>query len=181
MFANRLHLKIGLIVFVVIVLGGVGLWLPAWLNIKDMHGQIAKAEEQLGIARGRTDGLAQLAREVEQLRSQVATNNRIIPAQAELANVLRQLSVQLDEHGLTGKGMSTGEARPVADCQGLPVSLTVTGRGQDVLKFVQSVESLPRMIQVESLAMGTGKDQDGRVEADLELTTFFSSSEQGGH
>jgi len=178
--ADRFNFRIGLICLGVLLVVGVGLWLPTWLSIKDLRVDIAKAEERLGIARGRTDGLAKLAREVDQLRTQVSTNSRIIPEQAELANVLRKLSVQLDHHGLTGKGMSTGEPKPIEDCLGLPVGMTVVGAGRDVLAFIEAVERMPRMIQVDAFELDSGEKHNGQVEARVELTTFYSPADEEG-
>jgi Tfp pilus assembly protein PilO len=176
--AERFNLRLGLIGLGVLLAVGVGLWLPTWLGIESLRVDITRAEQRLGIARGRTDGLARLARQVDQLRTQVANNSRIIPEQAELASVLRKLSVQLDHHRLTGKGMSTGEPKPIEDCLGLPVGMTVAGDGRNVLAFIESVEQMPRMIQVDAYELDAGDEHRGRVEARIQLTAFYSPAEE---
>jgi Tfp pilus assembly protein PilO len=160
----------------VLVVGGIGLGLimPLWHNTKQTRLEIGQLERDLGIKRGRTDGLSALAMEVDGLRSRIAANNKVIPPRIELAEVLRELSVQIESENLVSQGISTEAAVDGTDYTALPLELTLSGRAPAIFRFVDRIESMPRMIQVNSLDIETDKPTDQAVEAKVKLHTFYS-------
>lgn len=153
-------------------------WWPMVRDIRQIESQIAQAETDLGLTRGRTDGLAQLAMRVEDLRAQSAMNNKEIPQSAEMAGVLRQLSVQIEHASLTGQGISTLESRQREEVIELPVELTFSGQSQLVFGFVERIENMPRLIHVDSLRIARDATQKGQVNASVKLRTFFSPEQE---
>lgn len=154
------------------------LWWPVQNDIGALRAKIAKSEQELGIARDRTDGLAKLAEEVNRLRHEVAGSNKEVPAQSEMAAMLRELSVQIESENLTGQGINMLAAKAGEDYLTQPVELTFSGRSLDAFRFVNRLENMPRLVQVESVAMRQEPDSGGqRVKASLRLNTFFYTPE----
>ncbi len=158
----------------------LGLCMPMWMGINTLRSEIDAAEERLGIARGRTDGLARLAREVNRLREEVAATSRVIPSEPDLAAVLRQLSVESQQQQLQPDGMSTGDPVHSDDWFAVPVGVVLTGQSRDVFAFIDQVEQMPRMIQVDAYTMVAEPEHNGRVEAALKLTTFYAPDDLPG-
>jgi len=151
MRVDKSQMRFGLIVAGLVVAYAAGLWWPQANAIKKFNGQIAEAEQQLGMTKGRTDGLAELATEVDDLRRMVETNNKEIPEHAELATVLRDISLQIESTNLAGQGISTKPTIEKPDYVALPVDLTFSGSSVSVFRFIDRVESMRRLTQVEGM------------------------------
>ena len=172
---SQLRFTLNVIALIAVFVGG--LWGPTFWQIRRIHQQIAKAESDLGIKRGRTDGLAILAHEVERLRRTIATNRKTIPVRSDLADVLRDLSTQIEAEKLTSKGISTPATVTAVDHTEMPVQLTVKGSSTAVFALVRRVENLPRLIQFDSLTVQRDEKSPGQVQASMKLTTYYGTQE----
>lgn len=170
---------------------GLGLILPLYAKTRDVRSEIAQLEHDLGIQRGRTDGLSALAMQVADLREQAARNNKTIPSQIELANLLRELDDQIEAERLTSRGISTEQAVEQEETTRLPLELTLYGPAPAIFRFIDRVESMPRMIQVDELEIerdfaaenrrrSDAEIKPGHVEARVRLNTFYSGRDGGG-
>lgn len=155
-------------------------WWPQKHHIAELQEQIAEAEDQLGVARGQTDALARLARDVDQLRRQVTQNHKTIPARADMGELIRQLSLQIDRAQLAGQNITTEPAEPADDAMALPVVLTFEGSGAAVFDLVDRIENMPRLMQVQSLRLHSEDPAAGRVRGALHLRTYFQPPNEGG-
>jgi len=173
---NR-QLRFGLFIAGLVGVYVVGLWWPQQRSISARQSEIAEYEQQLGLTKGRTDGLTQLVGEVDDLRRLIATNNKEIPEHAELANVLREISLQIETMKLTGQGISTRPTVEMDDYVMLPVDLTFKGESTSVFRFIDRIESMRRLTQVESIEVLKSIDTPGEVQANVKLNTYFSQSE----
>jgi len=180
MRVDKSQLRFGLIIAGLVAAYAVGLWWPQARRINKLHADIAEAETQLGLTRGRTDGLSQLADQVDDLRRQVETNNKEIPRHAELATVLRDISLQIESMDLTGQGISTQPTIERTDYVALPVDLTFSGSSVSAFRFIDRIESMRRLTQVESMEVRKMPDQPDQVQAMVKLKTYFSQSENEG-
>jgi len=180
MRVDKSQIRFGLIIAGLVAVYAGGLWWPQTRQIKSLNAKIAQAERDLGMTRGRTDGLSKLAAEVDELRRQIATNNKRIPRHAELATVLREISLQIETMNLTGQGISTRPTIEKPDYVALPVDLTFTGSSVAAMRFIDRMESMPRLTQVESFEIRKDPDKPDRVQADVKLMTYFSQSENEG-
>lgn len=180
MSVDRHQMRWGIAIAVVIGVFVFGMWVPGRYRVKSARADIQQAEEQLGIARGSAAALAELAREVDQLRREAEMQNKVVPDRSSLASLLRQLSMQIDSAGLTGEGVSTGKATITAESISMPIELSLVGRSVQVFELVRRIERLPSMLHVEELVLENDPDEPGRVEASLTIRAFFSPEESGG-
>ena len=177
MSIDRAQVRFSLIVVGLVVAFAAGLWGPTYWQIRRIHRQIAQAESDLGIKRGRTDGLAMLAHEVEQLRREIAGTSKTIPAHADLAEVLRELSTQIEAEKLTSQGISTPAGVTADDHAEMPVQLSVRGPSTAVFALVRRVENLPRLIQFDSIRIQRDDKSPNQVQANMKLTTYYGTQE----
>ncbi len=160
----------------VILVFGVGLWLPASFKIRKLKAEIVKTEHDLGITRGRTNGHALLKVQVDDLRQRVASNNKVISSVGESAKLLRELSLKLETADLIDQGYSALKNVIEEDVIASPVELTFRGSSVKVFDFIERVERMPRMMHVDSLEMELDRET-GDLEAKLLLTIYYSGEE----
>ena len=176
---DRLQLRTGLIILGLVAGFAAAGWWPAQRQKQTLRNRIDVAEQELGIARNRTDGLAKLAEEVQKLRDEVKSSNKEIPEQGEMASMLRELSVQIENENLTGQGINMLAAEAGADYLTLPVELTFSGQSLDAFRFVNRLERMPRLVQVESMTMRREPNSKGdRIKTSMRLNTFFCYVEE---
>ncbi len=175
---ERAELRLIAALLCVVAVFTVGLWLPNVSRAQELREEILKLEKDLGVSRDRSDDLARLAHDVDRLREKMASTNKVIPEQGELAGFLRELSVQIDQEQLTDQGLSTGSIREGDEYTTLPVELTFSGNSLAVFRFVNRVEEMPRLVQVDRLVVEDGPE-DGRVQVEMDLNTFFYTTEEG--
>ena len=172
---SQMRWAIAFVVVTLVMTGG--LWWPAQMRISKLKTQIVSAEEELGIVRGRTDGLAQLALEVEKLRIRSSSNNKQIIQQSELSDLLREFSLQIEAAEMTGQGISTGQTEVEEEWVALPVDMTFEGNSVNVFALIQQIESLPWMLRIEGMKIDRHKDHPDQVDASVYLTTYFRPEE----
>ena len=177
MSIDRSQLRFTLIVIGLVAAFGVGVWGPTYWQIRSVKQQIAHTESELGITRGRTDGLAMLAHEVDHLRQEASGDMKTIPTHANLADVLRELSTQIEAEKLTSQGISTPETVTTDDHTELPVQLTVKGSSHSVFALIGRVEDLPRLVQFDEVEIERDDKAPGQVRASLKLTTYYGTQE----
>lgn len=176
---DKAQLRFALVVVGLVAVYAAGLMWPQVRAFRELNGRIAQAEQELGLTKGRTDGLAILAGEVDALRRAAGENNKEIPNHEELAKVLHDISVQIEAENLTGQGISTQPTVEKQDYVTLPVDLTFRGNSVSVFRFIDRIEAMPRLMQVESVNVIKNADDPSTVQAVLRLMTYFRQGEGG--
>jgi len=167
-----------------LVAGFAGLvWWPLHRSIQSDRAAIESLESQLATVADRRQTLADLAETVRRLKQTAKRQSRRIASPDEMPTILREISVRIDGHALRGDGMTTGETIEHERVRGLPVGLTVGGPSRSVLALVESIERMPRMVQVDRLQIsrraGPGPRSEAVVDARMRLMAYLASPEEG--
>jgi len=159
-------------------------WWPMHSEARQKRDRIKSLESKLSLIEDRRRALGRLEEEVERLRRRVETQTRTIAPADQMPEILRQISLHIEASGLEGEGITTGEAIDKRHVRALPVELTVGGPGPEVFRLIRSIESMPRLVQVDRLKVGRleapGYDDDPTVHAELRLTAYLASQAGGG-
>lgn len=156
---------------VVLVCGGL-LWWPAWRQQSHLSRQIHFTQEQLLGAQGQTQDLGQLAREVQQMRRELASNHKTLPQHDELAALLREVSTKINVHQLLDASIASHATVNGADYKTLPLEVKFTGASTGALGFVKSLEDMPRVSQMTTLRLER-QEKTGMLNGSLRLNAFF--------
>lgn len=167
-----------------LVVGFAGLvWWPMHRSIEQDRASIRSLESQLATVADRRQMLVNLAEEVRRLERRVSDQQRRIAAADEMPAILREISLRIEGRTLRGDGITTGEVIEQDRIRGLPVELTVGGSSRSVLELVESIERMPRMVQVDRLQIARrgepGVDARSEVDAHLRLMAYLEAPEEG--
>ncbi len=159
-----------------VVLAYVGLvWYPAFAERNSLLEQIAEADEKLGVARDRSDGLAKLKQEVAKLRAEKESTNKEIPSKDEMAELLHEISVQIESENLTGQGINMLTEESGEDYDTQPLELTFSGNALDAFRLIHRLESMPRLVQIDSVTIRREHRSEGQnVNTSMRLNAYLS-------
>jgi len=161
---------------------GLVLWLPLHMQTERLHDRIAKAEKQLGMDRASTAGLGKLANEVIRLEQVVNGKQKHVPAQADLAPFLRDLSTELNALDVTRREVETLPIVEGPHYSIVPVNLQFRSGFVESFQFLKRIESKRRLIRINRFEVdGRNESSEGGNAVRIELATFFSEPREGGN
>ncbi|MBI1335681.1 MAG: type 4a pilus biogenesis protein PilO [Phycisphaera sp.] len=156
------------------------LWMPHHKRMEALRDRVVTAQRQMGVDRQSTAALVGLAQEVLDLKQQLGESSRFVPEGDDLADLLKQLSNDLESHNVFDREMQTRSAVNYANFSLIPVTLRFRGSFPAVYDFLDKIESMRRVVRVDRVqAEGRPGKGDGLVDAQIELSAFFSSVEGG--
>jgi Tfp pilus assembly protein PilO len=151
-------------------------WWPRHQERGDLQARVEAHKKQLGVDRAGAQGLTELRQRVADLRQQALTTKKIVPPTSELADLLRRLTRDLDEHDMQRLEVQTETIVEAPDFNIIPLSLKFEGTYDGVFGFVKSVESMSRLTRINKLeVIGAPTKQSELVSVRLELTTFSAT------
>ena len=169
-----------------LVLAGIGVGFyfyiedPLQANITTLKTEIAKLDTEINTNKARIAKLEELKQLNAELQRQLAKNQEYLPPEEEAVTLLKQLSDLGTRIGLDLKLWRPG-AR-VEDSSKLfvrlPVDVEMSGGYHTLALFFDRIGKLPRIINVNKIKMGGGKEERGRVsvQTSFQITAFASSS-----
>jgi Tfp pilus assembly protein PilO len=171
-----------LMIIVALVLLALLAWWPVHRRSGELRRQISTMEQDLALADNKAGRLTQLNQRIERLTNRLGGESRQVPPYHQLPEVLRELSLQIDNEQLTNQGMSTLNARHDRDYIALPVEMSFAGDGLSAFRFVNRLESMRQLVQIDtlSLKLHEGREQ-ANVQASLRLNLYFSPTGEGDH
>jgi type IV pilus assembly protein PilO len=168
----------GLILLLLIAVLTVAYYFALHMSVADA---ISSAEARHGQLQQEVQNLERREQEYLRLTQELADregidrrNKRTLPQKAEIAAFLQDLN-RLAE--LSGLRIRTVEPRP-EEAQDLyvriPVSLKLTGRYHQLMKFFYSVSRLDRAINIENISLGSPRREGDELLLDVSVraTTF---------
>ena len=158
----------------------LGFWLPNHLHEKSLHAQLQSVKHELATNHHDPDKLAMLVRQVSDLKSLTTQSQKYVPQSDELADLLRQLSVELQRQHVTGQEIQTGSIVDGDEYSVVPITLRFKGSFPAVFGFLKRIESMQRMIRVTKLDFdGDATHINQPLSVRIVLYTFFSEAQAG--
>lgn len=114
-----------------------------------------------------------------------------IPAESDVAGLMRMLSETLDQLGLTQRDITTRPPKNYDDATSMPVTVVLNGPFTSIYESVSRIESMPRLVRVERLRITTEHpsrgdpkadpaDLAGRVRAEFSIDAFYDPRASSG-
>jgi len=185
--SHRIWLPVGFIALLVLgVLAGV---MPRLRSLDRLDSEAASLTDR---ARRADNGAAEIARLEERLEAAriIATSQiKRIPAENDIAGLIRQLTSRLDRLGMTEREITTGAVEDLDDAFAAPMTVRMKGPFLGVQDAIEWLESLPRLVRILRFKIESPRrsaadrlaSSEATVEAELILNVFFDANriEQG--
>src|SRR5437867_9468043 len=167
---------------------GVGLYFafeePLQDKIAGLQSDIAKLETEINTDKVKIAKLEELKQLNAELQRQLSKNQEYLPPEEEAVTLLKQLSDLGTRIGLDLKLWRPG-ARAEDSSKlfvRLPVDVEMSGGYHTLALFFDRISKLPRIINVNKIKMGGGKEERGRlsVQTSFQVTAFASPAPAPG-
>jgi len=158
------------LVFAVIVL------VPYGLRDAGLADRIDAARDELGISSVDNEGLARLNQEVKRLQAELDGRGRYVPTRAQIAQVIKEFSGLINEHGVTGQEIVTGKEEYYADYNILPVKIQFRAPFATAYDLVERIEGLSSVVRIDDLSIEAEPDYPRQpLTVNLKLSAFFTT------
>jgi Tfp pilus assembly protein PilO len=176
---NRSQVRLALVIVGLSLAFIFALWLPQQGRERRLQARIEAAQQQRVAERDHAADLANLSRTVAQLRTTVAQAPRSVPPQGEMAALLRQLTAEAGQDRLGQQEVGTQQVIVGTDFCLMPLNLSMKGSFPAVFAYLDRIESLPRIMQINRLDVsGNAAKPADPVAVRIELSAFFLPAEE---
>ncbi len=173
--------KMGALGLILVLLVVIFVWLifvPRNNKIRVLHEDIKKLDLDINVKRAKASKLEELKKENKRLEMELAQKQKQLPAEAEVASLLKQVS----DLGLRA-GLDFRLWRPTSKKPGpeglyteIPVDVEIGGEYHTIALFFDSVRGLSRIVNIQNINMTVGgkggsKGKRGRTS----IKTTFSA------
>lgn len=177
-------MKLGLreIVFVVMLIGLplAAWWLvfrPANTHNAEMMAQIETRQERLRELNQATATIGDLRQEIASMEKAVSFFQSRLPNEKEMDQVLREVWRLAETNHLATKSIRTLPPAEQADRSApreQPIAVQLEGDFVGFCAFLQSLESQPRIMRINSMTVGKlANAPEGQVQASFQMSIFF--------
>jgi len=96
-----------------------------------------------------------------------------VPDEAHIGQVLEAVSEAADALGLANTNVVPAEPVQTQNVVCMPIEITLQGRFERVFGFLTRIESLPRIVRVQSLELGRASEVPGELIASMTVFVFY--------
>lgn len=156
----------------------VGLWLPASFERSKIQDRITAARDELNNQKYSAQDLANLNRNVLDLRASVRGTQRYIPEEDELDELLRSLAESLQSFDVRQQEVETSRMEHHADYTVVPVAVRFEGSFPTTFGIISQIESMPRLLRIERMELQPQRQDRANqpLLVTLEINTFFAET-----
>lgn len=166
---NSRHILMTVVGPVAVLAAGVGfaVW-PTYSRAQELRTEVRTLEAKVERLDQATSQVEQLAEDLGSVQQQINNDLKIIPDQADIASIIRNLSLPVDGDTVVDQTFTTGASNPaVADDDAATVELTpltvdLKANFDSVFALIRAAESMDRLIRVSRLRVECDRDKDVR-------------------
>lgn len=156
-------------------------WVPEHRRIKEYNKRIEAARQTLGPDFDETNLVTTRDTEVQRLRDRVSASDRYIPTRPDIASLIRDVTTAAKQEGIAKQQLETLQSKAYRHYNVIPVHLECDGKFPALFSLLGNIESMRRLVRVESLNLRLRPTADGdEVTATFRLSTFYTHGEGEG-
>ena len=138
---------------------------------------LIKGEQtELTLGRSTPQANESVRQEVKQLAARVGNYDAMVPEQANVGLFLEELARFAHARSIVQDAIEPGAPLETDGIAALPITLRLRGSFSSVYGFIQDIEHMKRMTQVERFKTTVSDEKPGEVSADLKLHVFYRAS-----
>lgn len=185
MSVKKADLVAVLVVLVIAVGFGLGVLRPSARKLDERRKEIAAAVQEARDIESRASGQSALYASIQELRQDLRDQYRRLPTQRQFGEFLNALTEGLRHVGIEDVTveprlpLDLHEERMPEALQAvrgtgiLPVRVRFQGRMTPIVEFLDTVETMPRIAQVDMLKMRSVEGSAELVDVDLFIHAYF--------
>lgn len=173
------YLLLGVLVALVFWIGLVALVLPRRAARLQLEEEIRTLLPATAALRQQIEALGSAARGEEALRRALAETRRQleetlarVPERRDLASFLRNLTAPEAEDGVAFLSITPLPPQKRGELQELPFTLEIEGTYQSLTRYLARLESLPRLVTIRSVTLGSAAGTSATLRASVAAATF---------
>lgn len=174
---NKASVKLGAGVGALALVGMVFGVMPSIRVVQELDAQTQRVRSTFTNVADRPAELQKRAASLEEARLLTVRHTKPIPAQGDVAGLIRGLSVSLDEMGINTREIATGAPSKFDDIIAMPMSLTMHADFRSIHNVIAHIESLPRLVRVRHVRIGRDSRADigsTTLKAELMLEVIYT-------
>ncbi len=166
--------KIGVVVFMLLLIAGAGLayWFfflkPALAGIGEVRGANTALEQDIAALKQKLSQKSEIEKKWKEISGQEAHLLSRIPQTADLPQVLGALESLVQSSGLSIDSFSAGGIQEGEGYQYIPVSLRMSGGETELMRLLEKLEKFTHMTLTERATIEAGGDSS-RLSVDFKL------------
>lgn len=178
MQVERDQVKTLLVVALIVAVFVGGVWFPMSRKRAALRDELKQLDADVRTGRTATVGLTALGHQIVLLEDEVKDSDKYVPAQPDLASLLRQWTTQLKQGGATDEEIQTQPVVRGDEFSLIPIKLKFRGSFDTVYDFLQYVEGMNRLSRFTELEVEGSPEKPGEpVTVRIELSTFYAPAE----
>ncbi len=173
--AVRQHL-VTLATIAVAVVFTLGVYLPQSRQTKRLRDETLQLKSELASQQTKLAGAAQLYDAVQRSAARQAGFDRAIPPQDELGDFLENIDQIARQSGLGEMNVVPSDVVEGANLNCHPIEMNFRGDLAGIYGFLRQIESLPRIVRVQRLELGSMEGAGAELAASLTVHVYYRRS-----
>lgn len=151
--------------FVLLCAGVAGLVWPTYRQVHETRQEIAVLERKVDSLPQVTETVETLAEDLDRLQLELDRELKVIPEHAEIASLIRRLSLPVDGRTVLDQTFTTGSANPAIageqepDVLAMPLTVDMEANFDSLFAMIRAAESMERLIRVSSVRIQCDRDK----------------------
>ncbi len=166
-----------------------GLLLPGMEDLRLKERQIDSALEKVRVAQSAVGDVSELYSSILSLNEEMSSFRKKLPAERQFGEFLNALSQCLERSGISDYNIQPKQAETLnaesmpeklklaAGTTILPVSVIFEARFGNVFEFLDCVESIDRIVHLDSITLSNHSENPGWIRAEIELQTYHRAGD----
>ncbi len=181
MVNDRSTIAVPLVILAGFLLGLGILAYPSHRRAWHIKNEISFLEERVAELDSDKSEIERLEQELERRRSIVESDLKQIPFSADVAGLIRVLSLPVDGHRIVDQTFTAGqmkaiETMPSDSLRALPVTIDMVADFDSIFATLQAIEGLDRLLRTVSVRMARDEKLSGQLTATIGIEAVFENS-----
>lgn len=178
---DRSTIMVPLLIVAGLLLGLGLLAYPSYRRAWQVRADIQRLEQRVAELGSDNMEIERLENDLKQRREVATTELKRIPMTADVAGLIRHLSLPVDGRSVVDQTFTAGQVKaietlPVDTFRALPVTIDMIADFDSVYATLRSIEELDRLLRTVSVRMARDEKLKGRLTATVGIEAVFEST-----
>ncbi|MGI5854152.1 MAG: type 4a pilus biogenesis protein PilO [Bacillota bacterium] len=150
---------------------------PTMARAEQIQNEVSAMEAKIGQIRKELRDQEELERKLEQAKSDLASFEMLIPDEKEIPDLLRELELIAERCNVQLSSIAASRPIDRKTHQEINLSLPISGKYRDVLRFFDEITSAKRLIIVKSASISPGSEI---FDVNIQASAFMRGGADNG-